>query len=179
MISRFSKIIAVVVFLFVFTTIQGNQRMPRSVDRLYSVLNSSLFEHCDRKEIVCEITAYCPGTCCNTAYSVGSEGTSEIKNWSNMIAAGDVSIIQLHKAGIGIAAVDTGVIPYGSIIKYNGKLYAALDCGGMIKGNRLDISVENHADANVFGRRADQNVEVYIPLQPVKAVAVILESSFL
>jgi len=177
--SRFVKIAAVAAVLFVFTTIQGNQRIPSNTDRLLTVLGSPVFEGSIRKQMICEITAYCPGACCNTAVTARADGSTEIKNWANMIAAGNVTIDQLQKAGIGVAAVDISVIPYGSIIKYNGKLYAALDCGGLIKGNRIDIAMENHAESNVFGRRNGQNVEVFVPTQPARSVAVILESSFL
>ena len=40
-------------------------------------------------------------------------------------------------------AVDPEIIPYGSIIKINGNEYFAEDYGGAIKGNRIDIFVEN------------------------------------
>ena len=36
-------------------------------------------------------------------------------------------------------AVDPSIIPYGSIVLINGKEYVAQDCGGAIKGNKIDI----------------------------------------
>jgi 3D (Asp-Asp-Asp) domain-containing protein len=40
-------------------------------------------------------------------------------------------------------AVDPAIIPYGSKIKINGKVYIAQDCGGVIKGNKIDVFVES------------------------------------
>ncbi|MEI3219112.1 MAG: 3D domain-containing protein [Lachnoclostridium sp.] len=38
-------------------------------------------------------------------------------------------------------AVDASVIPYGSVVVINGHAYVAEDCGGAIKGNKIDIYV--------------------------------------
>lgn len=40
-------------------------------------------------------------------------------------------------------AVDPTVIPCGSTILINGNEYIAEDCGGAIKGNKIDVFVEN------------------------------------
>nr|DAH59157.1 MAG TPA: lytic transglycosylase [Caudoviricetes sp.] len=57
-------------------------------------------------------------------------------------------------------AVDPSVIPYGSIIYIDDVGdYIAEDCGGKIKGNRIDIYFDSHKDALEFGK---QEHKVYI-----------------
>ena len=84
---------------------------------------------------VCKLTAYCkenyPHICNN-----GS---------SNSTATGTVPTV-----GRTIA-VDPSVIPYGSQVIINGHTYIAEDCGGAIKGNKIDILFETHKEALQFG----------------------------
>lgn len=60
------------------------------------------------------------------------------------------SIGKVLTAGYSIA-VDPNVIPYGSIVIINGKEYEAMDCGGAIKGNRIDVYFNSHEEALEFG----------------------------
>lgn len=60
-------------------------------------------------------------------------------------------------------AVDPKVIPYGSKIYINGNEYTAEDCGGGIKGKRIDIYFDSHSDAVKFGR---QKAKVYLKKPP-------------
>lgn len=39
-------------------------------------------------------------------------------------------------------AVDPKVIPYGSVVRINGVEYVAEDCGGLVKGNIIDIFID-------------------------------------
>ena len=48
-------------------------------------------------------------------------------------------------------AVDPRVIPYGSEVVINGHTYIAEDCGGSVKGNKIDICFPTHYDALQFG----------------------------
>lgn len=56
-------------------------------------------------------------------------------------------------------AVDPKVIPYGTNVIIDGHVYVAEDCGGAIKGNRIDIYFESHEEALQFGV---QHKEVFI-----------------
>ena len=57
-------------------------------------------------------------------------------------------------------AVDPRKIPYGTKVIINGHTYIAEDCGGAIKGNRIDICVSSHSEALQKGVK--NNVPVYI-----------------
>lgn len=48
-------------------------------------------------------------------------------------------------------AVDPSVIPYGTHVLINGDEYVAEDCGGAIKGNRIDVYFDYHYEALEFG----------------------------
>lgn len=64
------------------------------------------------------------------------------------------------KEGYSIA-VDPEVIPYRTKVIIDGKTYKAQDCGGAIKGNRIDVYFEDHNDALDFGV---QYKEVFVNL---------------
>lgn len=57
-------------------------------------------------------------------------------------------------------AVDPKKIPYGTKVIIDGHTYIAEDCGGAIKGNKIDICVATHSEALQKGVR--RNVPVYI-----------------
>lgn len=60
----------------------------------------------------------------------------------------------------GVAAVDPAVIPLGTRLYVEGYGYAtALDVGGSIKGNRIDLFFPSEYECNRWGRRV---VKVYI-----------------
>ena len=89
-----------------------------------------------------KLTAYCPcRKCCG--------------KWANGITSTGVTA----KAGRTIA-VDPKVIPYGTKVVINGKVYVAEDCGGAIKGNRIDVYFNSHSEALNFGVK--KNVKIYI-----------------
>lgn len=97
-------------------------------------------------------TAYCScKECCGIwAYN---RPTDENQNEIIYTASGAVA-----KAGRTIA-VDPNVIAYGTTVLINGHEYIAEDCGGAIKGNRIDVYFDSHEDACEFGL---QEVEVFI-----------------
>ncbi|MBM3706286.1 MAG: hypothetical protein FJW66_07175 [Actinobacteria bacterium] len=54
----------------------------------------------------------------------------------------------------GIIAVDPEVIPYGTLIEIKDMGYfVAEDCGGKIKGNRIDIYFDSKQEAKEFGKQ--------------------------
>lgn len=93
-----------------------------------------------------KITHYCVcSKCCgksptNPTYGITATGT-------------------LATAGRTIA-VDPRKIPYGSKVVIDGHTYIAEDCGGLIKGNKIDICVSSHTEAYQKGIRND--VPVYL-----------------
>ena len=56
-------------------------------------------------------------------------------------------------------SVDPRVIPFGMTVLIDGREYVAEDCGGAIKGNRIDILFKDHNETLDFGR---QKTEVFI-----------------
>ncbi len=92
--------------------------------------------------------------CSSTAYYSGGDGGAA---WTTAVGA---------SVGVGTVAVDPTVIPYYTkmfIQTTNGyRVYGmgtALDCGGAIKGNIVDLWFPTKADCYSWGRR---NVTVYI-----------------
>lgn len=64
------------------------------------------------------------------------------------------------KEGYSIA-VDPSVIAYGTEVIIDGKIYKAQDCGGAIKGNRIDVYFEDHQTALEHGV---QHAEVFLKM---------------
>lgn len=93
-------------------------------------------------------------TCSSTAYYSGGDGGAA---WTTAVGA---------SVGVGTVAVDPTVIPYYTkmfIQTTNGRrvygMGTALDCGGAIKGNVVDLWFPTKADCYSWGRRS---VTVYI-----------------
>lgn len=79
-----------------------------------------------------KLTAYCAcSSCCGKSDGITATGT-------------------IATAGRTIA-VDPRVIPYGTEVIINGNTYIAEDCGGSIKGNRIDVFFDSHSEALQFG----------------------------
>ena len=72
--------------------------------------------------------------------------------------SGDTSTSLMTTPRWGIIAVDPSVIPYGSkvYIPYFDKVFVAEDCGGAIKGNRIDIFMNTEKEARKWGVRQIQ-----------------------
>lgn len=94
------------------------------------------------KEMI--ITAYCPCAKCCGAYATNRK-KDENGNDIVLTASGKQA-----EAGRTVA-VDPRYIPYGTEIVIDGKTYVAEDCGGAIKGDRIDIFFDDHTSALGFG----------------------------
>lgn len=91
-----------------------------------------------------KLTAYCSCKICCNEYALNRP----IDEDGNEIVYGAIGERLIEGYSI---AVDPDIIPYGAEIIINGHTYKAQDCGGAIKGNRIDIYFENHEDALEFG----------------------------
>ena len=87
-----------------------------------------------------KITYYCPCELCNGS-NAGQSATG-------------APLIQGRTI-----AVDPNVIPYGTQVIIGGHVFTAEDCGGAIKGNRIDIFVNEHAVCEALGT---MNAHVYL-----------------
>ena len=79
-----------------------------------------------------KLTAYCGCWSCSEGYGNGTA--------TGTIAQADYTI-----------AVDPDVIPYGSVVYINGKMYIAEDCGGAVNNNHIDVYHNTHDEAVKFG----------------------------
>lgn len=91
-----------------------------------------------------KLTAYCPCSKCNGKWAGGITSTGAKAKANHTIA------------------VDPKVIPYGTVVLINGQSYIAEDCGGAIKGNKIDIFFDTHTEASNFGV---QYAEVYLVVE--------------
>jgi 3D (Asp-Asp-Asp) domain-containing protein len=88
-----------------------------------------------------KVTAYCPCIkCCGKTDGITATGT-------------------VATAGRTIA-VDPTVIPYGSEVILNGVTYIAEDCGGAIKGNKIDMFFDTHEEALQWGVKYIEGVVI-------------------
>lgn len=91
-----------------------------------------------------KLTAYCSCEICCGKWA----NNRPLDENGNEIVYG--SIGERLKEGYSIA-VDPSVIAYNSKVIINNKVYEAQDCGGAIKGNRIDVYFSSHEDALEFG----------------------------
>ena len=120
-------------------------RVDKNVDNstiVYEYVNNTKVGMCNYADVEVEepkeinlgkfkLTAYCScEKCCGKSDGITSTGTKATQGRT--------------------IAVDKNVIPYGSKVKINGKKYVADDCGGAIKGNRIDVYFDTHEEALEF-----------------------------
>ena len=99
------------------------------------------------------LTAYCSCFKCCDKWALNrpkDENGKEI-----VYGASGVRLVE----GVSIA-VDPAVIPYGTVVEFDGKTWIAHDTGGAIKGARIDVYFESHERALKSGMT--KTVPVYI-----------------
>lgn len=88
-----------------------------------------------------KVTAYSPDQRSCGKYADGQTATLH-SVWTN---------------GMKLVAADTAVLPYGSMVSVpgydNSRIVPVLDCGGAIKGKRLDVLFPTHEAAREWGVR--------------------------
>lgn len=96
-----------------------------------------------------KLTAYCS---CEKCCGIWAKNRPLDENGNEIVygASGRVLV-----AGRSVA-VDPSVIPYGSEIEIGGKKYSADDCGGAIKGNRIDVYFDDHQSALEFAVKKEE-----------------------
>lgn len=81
------------------------------------------------------LTAYCPCVKCSGSY-------------------GDITATGKRAVEGRTIAVDPNVIAYGTTVHIDGiGTRIAEDCGGLVKGNHIDIYFDCHSKAKAFGKR--------------------------
>lgn len=99
-----------------------------------------------------KLTAYCSCSLCCGKWA----NNRPVDENGNEIVYGAIG--ERLKEGYSIA-VDPTVIAYRTEVIINGRIYKAQDCGGAIKGNRIDVYFEDHQAALNFGV---QYAEVFV-----------------
>nr|DAW53954.1 MAG TPA: lytic transglycosylase [Caudoviricetes sp.] len=133
------SILYLLMVLIQITTAVPNN-IEKSVD--YTSTMSGLPEEISDEWQTFTLTAYCGcEKCCGKTDRITVTGTHTV-------------------GGVTIAA-DPAVIPYGSLVDIEGiGTFVAEDCGGAIKGNKIDIYFERHEDALRFGVWKDWRVRI-------------------
>lgn len=91
-----------------------------------------------------KLTAYCSCQKCCDSWAMNRPLD---ENGNEIVYGASGAVLE---AGRSIA-VDPEVIPYGTVVIINGHEYVAEDCGGSIKGNRIDVYHSGHESALEFG----------------------------
>lgn len=125
------------------------------------------YQHPGQKYIL-EITGYCPcGACCGWR-----------RNWLGrpVVASGPYRGARKKvgytatgtRARPGTLAADPAVFPYGTVIYVPGYGYGRVeDCGGEIKGYKIDVYFRHHRQAQQWGRVRRETI-VWFPLRAAR-----------
>ena len=96
-----------------------------------------------------------------TFYMETSAYTAYCKGCGGLTATGYNISNTIYYKGYRVIAADTSVLPFGTVVSIDGVGQAVvLDRGGAIKGNKIDILVNNNSEANRYGRQHNVKVTV-------------------
>lgn len=98
------------------------------------------------------VSAYCSCEICCNEYALDRP----LDENGNEIVKGSIGQVLTPQYSI---AVDPKVIPYGTEVMFGENTYLAQDCGGAIKGNRIDLYFNDHQAALEWGM---QYYEVFV-----------------
>lgn len=99
-----------------------------------------------------KLTAYCSCYRCCGQYALNRP---KDVNGNDIVYGASGRVLRSYHS----VAVDTSVIPYGSHLIINGHDYYAEDCGGAVRGNKIDVYFSSHEAACAFGL---QYADVYL-----------------
>lgn len=127
----------------------GTKKAPVLPTKIGEILNNSV----KTKEGIFEINKKIEMK--STAYTAGFNSTGK-----NLGDKGYGITASGQRAKVGVVAVDTSIIPFGTKLYIEGYGYAiAGDTGSAIKGNKVDVFLNNYNDAMNYGVRY---VDVYV-----------------
>lgn len=124
--------------------VAGEKQAPTEIVEVIRYIEPEATPEPDGPELVSigiyTATAYCPcKKCCGKTDGITASGVKATE-------------------GRTIAA-DIKKLPFGTSVYIDGHKYTVEDRGGAIKGNRIDIYFDTHAEALQYGRR---KVELFI-----------------
>ena len=96
-----------------------------------------------------KLTAYCS---CEKCCGIWAKNRPLDENGNEIVYGASGAVLVAGRS----VAVDPSVIPYGSEIEIGGDKYRADDCGGAIKGNRIDVYFDDHQSALEFAVKKEE-----------------------
>lgn len=86
-----------------------------------------------------KLTAYCS---CEKCCGKWAKDRPVDENGNEIVIGSEGTVLEPLRS----IAVDTDVIPYGTVVMIYDRAFIAQDTGGSVKGNHIDIYFENHED---------------------------------
>ncbi len=106
--------------------------------------------------VLMEVTGYCNcGQCCSWRRTWFGLGAPVVASGPNKGAPKQIGVTASGvRARSGTVAADTSRLPFGTVVYVPGFGYGRVeDTGGAIKGDKLDLWFDSHAEAQTWGRR--------------------------